>query len=38
LEVLEGNTVARGLYARFGFAPYLLNPKLGRAMFWEKEL
>jgi GNAT superfamily N-acetyltransferase len=38
LEVLEGNTAARSVYARFGFAPYQLDPELGRAMFWEKKL
>jgi GNAT superfamily N-acetyltransferase len=38
LEVLEGNTVARAAYARFGFAPYELSPETGQAMFWEKKL
>jgi GNAT superfamily N-acetyltransferase len=38
LEVLEGNTAARDVYARFGFAAYQLKADLGRAMFWEKKL
>lgn len=38
LEVLEGNTTAQAAYRRFGFAGYELDPKLGRAMFWQKKL
>lgn len=38
LEVLQGNTVAREAYRKFGFSGYQLDPKLGQAMFWEKEL
>ena len=38
LEVLEGNTVAKGLYARLGFRPYQLDPALGEAAFWEKPI
>ena len=35
LEVLEGNEVARRSYEKFGFAPYELDPALGRAQFWQ---
>ena len=38
LEVLEGNTVAKGSYIKFGFGNYELDPAFGKAMFWEKEL
>ncbi|MCG8614107.1 MAG: GNAT family N-acetyltransferase [Pseudomonadales bacterium] len=38
LEVLEGNVVARKAYQRFGFAGYELDPKHGKAMFWQKNL
>jgi ribosomal protein S18 acetylase RimI-like enzyme len=38
LEVLEGNRVAQAAYRASGFAGYALNPKLGRAMFWQKKL
>ena len=38
LEVLEGNIVAGNLYRSLGFIPYELDPKMGKAMFWEKEL
>ncbi|KKK64216.1 hypothetical protein LCGC14_2986460 [marine sediment metagenome] len=38
LEVLEGNEIARNLYRSLGFNPYELDPKMGRALFWEKEL
>jgi GNAT superfamily N-acetyltransferase len=38
LEVLEGNTVAKNAYLKFGFAGYALDPKMGNAMFWEKGL
>jgi GNAT superfamily N-acetyltransferase len=38
LEVLEGNNVAKNAYAKFGFAGYELDPKMGAAMFWEKPL
>lgn len=38
LEVLEGNTVAQSAYRAFGFNGYELDPKLGKAMFWEKKL
>ncbi|MBV1911652.1 MAG: GNAT family N-acetyltransferase [Kangiellaceae bacterium] len=38
LEVLEGNEVARNAYSKFGFAGYELDPKMGKAMFWEKSL
>lgn len=38
LEVLEGNAPAQSVYRRFGFASYELDPKHGRALFWEKPL
>jgi|TARA_B110000902_G_scaffold47832_1_gene54381 GNAT superfamily N-acetyltransferase len=38
LEVLEGNTVAKNAYLKFGFAGYALDPNMGNAMFWEKGL
>jgi ribosomal protein S18 acetylase RimI-like enzyme len=38
LEVLEGNQVAKNAYIKFGFAGYELDPKMGKALFWEKPL
>lgn len=38
LEVLEGNYVAQSAYKSFGFKGYELNPKMGKALFWEKKL
>jgi ribosomal protein S18 acetylase RimI-like enzyme len=38
LEVLEGNEVAQGAYRKLGFADYTLDPKMGRALFWQKAL
>ena len=38
LEVLEGNGRAQAAYRRLGFDGYQLDPKAGRAMFWEKKL
>jgi len=38
LEVLSENKVAAGLYQKFGFAGYQLDPQAGRAEFWEKKL
>lgn len=38
LEVLEGNTIARKSYRKFGFQGYELDPAMGNAMFWEKPL
>jgi len=38
LEVLEGNDVAKKSYQKFGFTGYELDPKLGKAMFWEKKI
>ncbi|GGY86055.1 N-acetyltransferase [Cellvibrio zantedeschiae] len=38
LEVLEGNKVAQAAYKACGFAGYELDPKMGRAMFWQKKL
>jgi hypothetical protein len=38
LEVLEGNTIAQMAYKSCGYSGYELNPKMGRAMFWQKKL
>ena len=38
LEVLEGNEIAKKSYKKFGFAGYELDPKTGKALFWEKEI
>ena len=38
LEVLEGNTIAQTAYKSCGYSGYELNPKMGRAMFWQKKL
>ncbi len=38
LEVLEGNQIAQNTYQSFGFEGYELNPKMGKAMFWEKKI
>ncbi len=38
LEVLEGNTPARGLYSALGYGDYVLDPEMGRAEFWQKRL
>ena len=38
LEVLEGNKVAQAVYKSYGFEGYELDPKTGKAMFWQKKL
>ena len=38
LEVLEENVPAQSAYRKFGFSDYELDPKMGKAMFWEKPL
>jgi len=38
LEVLEGNDVARKSYIKFGFDGYELDPIMGKALFWQKNL
>lgn len=38
LEVLEGNLIARASYNKFGFSDYELDPKVGKALFWQKNL
>jgi ribosomal protein S18 acetylase RimI-like enzyme len=38
LEVLEGNKIAQNAYKKFGFASYELDPKMGRALFWQKNI
>eukprot|EP00961_Rhodomonas_salina_P294130 3934304-Rhodomonas_salina.1 len=36
LEVLENNKPAIGSYRKFWFAPYELDPAMGKAEFWQK--
>lgn len=38
LEVLEGNSVAQKAYTAAGFVGYELNPRMGKALFWQKKL
>ena len=38
LEVLEGNEIAKSSYAKFGFTGYELDPEMGKALFWQKNL
>lgn len=38
LEVLEGNVIAQAAYRSCGFAGYELDPRMGKALFWEKKL
>jgi ribosomal protein S18 acetylase RimI-like enzyme len=38
LEVLEGNQAAQESYLKYGFSGYELDPKMGKALFWEKLL
>jgi ribosomal protein S18 acetylase RimI-like enzyme len=38
LEVLEGNQIAKNAYIKFGFGGYELDPKMGKALFWDKPL
>lgn len=38
LEVLEGNTTAKASYTSFGFENYALDPRVGEAQFWQKNL
>jgi ribosomal protein S18 acetylase RimI-like enzyme len=38
LEVLEGNRAAQAVYKSSGFEGYELDPKMGKAMFWQKLL
>ena len=38
LEVLDGNNIARNAYTKFGFSGYELDPKMGKAMLWQKLL
>ena len=38
LEVLEGNEAAQAAYRAAGFAAYELDPKMGKALFWQKKL
>ena len=36
LEVLEGNYIAQNSYKKSGFSDYVLDPEMGRALFWQK--
>lgn len=38
LEVLDGNKVAKNAYEKFGFEAYELDPKIGKALFWTKNI
>jgi GNAT superfamily N-acetyltransferase len=38
LEVLEHNEIAKKAYLSTGFTGYELDPRFGRALFWEKKL
>lgn len=38
LEVLDGNKAAQGAYRKAGFASYVLDPEMGHALFWQKNL
>lgn len=38
LEVLAGNQRAIRVYKGLGYRPYVLDPELGAAQFWEKPL
>lgn len=38
LEVLEGNQAAKAVYWSVGFRGYELDPRMGKALFWEKKL
>jgi len=38
LEVLAGNTPAKALYASLGYGDYMLDPEMGKALFWQKRL
>jgi len=38
LEVLSNNTRAMAAYQRAGFAPYVLDPEVGHALFLQKAL
>ena len=38
LEVLEGNEVAKNAYQKYGYSGYELDPKMGKAIFWQKKI
>ncbi len=38
LEVFEGNVIAQKSYEKFGFEGFELNPKMGKALFWQKNI
>lgn len=38
LEVLSNNLIAQASYKKFGFSDYELDPRAGKALFWQKLL
>ena len=38
LEVLDGNNAAKHCYQDFGFGDFVLDPTMGKALFWQKSL
>lgn len=38
LEVLNKNDSAKNAYSKFGFSGYELDPQIGQAVFWQKEI
>lgn len=38
LEVLEGNEIAKNAYTKFGFTGYELDSRMGKALYWQKEI
>ena len=38
LEVLEGNRIAQLVYTACGYSAYQLDPKVGKALFWQRML
>ena len=38
LEVLSGNASAKALYESCGYGDYVLDPAMGKALYWQKKL
>lgn len=38
LEVLDKNSAAKNAYKKIGFRGYELDPEIGQAVFWQKEI
>lgn len=38
LEVLSNNEAAKSSYTKFGFTDYKLDPAIGGALFWQKQI